>query len=92
MIFPFSLYSHIDQLPILSSKTIKIYPFSLCVNIRAKKTIHLILRNGGSIKQRMSKIEITFQPLQANTFFLRGYKQIPNQINVWRLYILLLFT
>jgi hypothetical protein len=33
----FSLYSHIDHLPVLTSTSIEIFPFSMCVNIRAIK-------------------------------------------------------
>jgi hypothetical protein len=35
--FSIFLYSHINHLPLLMSKSIKIFPFNLCVNIRARK-------------------------------------------------------
>jgi hypothetical protein len=35
--YPIFLQSHVDRLAVLTSKSNKIYPFSLCVNIRARK-------------------------------------------------------
>jgi hypothetical protein len=54
MIFLFFRYFHIDHLPVLASKSIEICPFSMCVNIRARKLYTLYRGTEGVYTSKIS--------------------------------------